>query len=81
MRTARSSSAATPRTRPGSCSGHAVVTTPYGASTTLVRSFEWSRLESGVVSVKFYAQGVGIVSEKDVAGGHESFELVSVRRP
>ena len=44
----------------------------------VVRSFEWTRLEPAVVSVKFYAPGIGIVKEKDVAGGNELFELVSV---
>jgi hypothetical protein len=44
-----------------------------------VRSFEWSRLEKNVVSLKFYAPGLGIVRERDVAGGNERFVLVSVR--
>ena len=46
-----------------------------------VRSLEWSRLEKGVVSVKIYGPHLGIVREKDLSGGSESFELVSVRRP
>ncbi|GCD88556.1 hypothetical protein [Nocardioides sp. LS1] len=49
--------------------------------TSVVRSFEWSRLEKGVVSVKYYAQGVGIVTEQDLAGGSEKFEAVSVTHP
>ncbi len=44
----------------------------------VVRSFEWTRLEPNVVSVKFYASGFGIVREQDVAGGTEKFELVAV---
>lgn len=44
----------------------------------VLRTFEWSRLEPGVMSTKLYAQGVGIVREHDVAGGHESFEVVAV---
>ena len=47
----------------------------------VVRSFEWSRLEPGVVSVKFYARGLGIVREQDLAGGDEVLDLVSVERP
>jgi hypothetical protein len=47
----------------------------------VVRSYEWSRLEKANVSVKFYAPGVGIIRERDVAGGSEIFDLVKVTRP
>lgn len=53
----------------------------YGTVHHVIRSLEWSRLESDVVSVKFYGPHLGIIREGDLAGGHESFELVSVRRP
>ena len=43
----------------------------------VVRSFEWTRLEPGVISQKLYAAGLGIVAEHDVAGGQETFWLVS----
>jgi hypothetical protein len=59
-------------------SNRAKVTTPAGAFTNVVRSYEWTRLEPNVVSLKFYAPGVGIVTERDVAGGTESLELVAV---
>lgn len=55
--------------------GH--VRTPYKSYRNVVRSYEWTRLEPGVVSVKFYAPGVGMVSERDVAGGSEKFYLAS----
>ena len=51
------------------------VTVPAGTYDHVVRSYEWTRLEPGVVSLKFYAPGVGIVAEKDIAGGHEQFRL------
>jgi hypothetical protein len=54
------------------------VAVPYGKLHHVVRSYEWSRLEPGVLSVKFYGRGLGIVREKDVAGGTEVFELVAV---
>jgi hypothetical protein len=54
-------------------------TVPYGTLHHVVRSFEWTRLEKKVVSLKFYAPGLGIVREKDLSGGDESFVLVSVR--
>ena len=44
----------------------------------VVRSFEWTRLEPHVVSVKFYAPHLGIVREQDVSGGTEFMELVAV---
>ena len=56
------------------------VRVPYGRVRHAVRAFEWSRLERGVVSQKVYGPGLGIVSERDVAGGHESFRLVSAHR-
>ena len=59
----------------------ASIRTPYRVFHRVVRSFEWTRLEPNVVSVKFYARGVGIVVEKDLAGGSEVFRLVSVTRP
>lgn len=54
------------------------VTVPAGTFRRVVRSYEWSRLEPDVLSLKLYAPGVGIVSERDVAGGRETFKLVSV---
>jgi hypothetical protein len=44
----------------------------------VVRSYEWTRLEPGVVSLKLYGPGLGIIREKDVAGGDELLELVKV---
>ena len=35
----------------------------------VVRSYEWTRLEPNVVSLKLYAPHLGIVAERDVAGG------------
>lgn len=56
----------------------ATTTVPYGTLHDVVRTFEWSRLEKDVVSTKLYAPGVGIVRERDVAGGDETFVLVAV---
>ena len=58
---------------------HGTLRTPYGKVDQVVRSYEWTRLEPNVVSVKFYAPGLGIVSERDVAGGTEDLMLVDVR--
>ncbi len=55
-------------------------TTPLRTFRHVVRSFEWTRLEPGVISMKLYARGVGIVKEKDLAGGDETFQVVAVRR-
>jgi len=59
---------------------NARVRVPYGHLRHVVRTFEWSRLEPHVVSVKFYGRGLGIVRERDVAGGNEVFVLVSFHR-
>jgi hypothetical protein len=53
---------------------------PAGRFRRVVRSYEWSRLEPGVLSLKLYAPGVGILKERDVSGGNERFVLVSVHR-
>lgn len=53
----------------------------YGRVHHVVRSLEWSRLEKGVVSVKLYGPHLGIIRERDLAGGSESLQLVSVTRP
>jgi hypothetical protein len=52
--------------------------TPYGTFGRAVRSFEWTRLEPGVVSEKYYAPHIGIVRERDLSGGSESFVLTGV---
>jgi len=53
--------------------------TPLRTFHHVVRTFEWTRLEPGVVSLKLYARGVGIVKERDLAGGNETFRVVAVR--
>jgi hypothetical protein len=55
-----------------------VAEVPYGKVDQAVRSYEWTRLEPGVVSLKLYGPGLGIVREKDAAGGNELLELVNV---
>ena len=54
------------------------VRVPYGRLDEVVRSYEWSRLEPGVVVLKQFAPGLGIVRERVVAGGVERLELVEV---
>ena len=57
------------------------VNTPGGPYTDIVRTLEWSRLEPRVISQKFYAAGLGIVEERDLAAGDEHFWVVSSRQP
>ena len=59
---------------------HGTLRVPYGKVHDVVRSYEWTRLEPGVVSLKLYAPHLGIVAERDVAGGNEDMELVAVHR-
>ena len=60
-------------------SRHERARVPYGRVTDVVRSYEWTRLEPNVTSVKLYAPHLGIVQEGDVAGGTEFLQLVAVR--
>ena len=55
------------------------VRVPYGRLDHVVRSYEWTRLEPNVVSLKLYAPHLGIVAERDVAGGDESLQMVAVK--
>jgi hypothetical protein len=57
------------------------VRVPYKRLDRIVKSFEWTRLEPDVMSMKLYAPGIGIVKERDVSGGTERFVLVGVSRP
>jgi hypothetical protein len=58
------------------------VHTPGGTFKDVVRTFEWGRLEPNIISQKFYAAGLGIVEERDVAGGgDEHFWVVSAHGP
>jgi hypothetical protein len=57
---------------------HGTVTVPFGTVNDVVRSYEWTRLEPNVVSLKLYAPHLGIVMEKDVAGGTEFMRLIAV---
>lgn len=56
------------------------VRVPHKKLSHVIRSFEWTRLEPDVISMKLYAPGLGIVKERDVAGGNERFVLVAASR-
>jgi len=49
---------------------------PSGSYDDVVRTYEWSRLEPGVIGLKFYAPGVGPIIDRELGG--ENFVLVSV---
>lgn len=52
--------------------------TPYARFKDVIHTLEWSPLEPDVVGEKFYAPGVGLIWERNLAGGFEFFELVEV---
>jgi hypothetical protein len=54
------------------------VTVPYGTVHRVLTSLEFARIEPNVVDQKVYAPGVGIVTEKALAGDQEVAKLVSV---
>jgi hypothetical protein len=56
------------------------VRVPYGRFDDVVRTYEWSRLEPRVVTMKQYAPDIGLVRERIVAGGVERLELIDVGR-
>ena len=51
---------------------------PYGSYPDAMVTLEWTPLEPDVLSEKVYAMGVGLISESDVKGGKDRFELVSI---
>lgn len=51
---------------------------PYGSFRPVVRTLEFSPLESKVVERKVYGRGVGVVSEHQLSAGHETLVLVRV---
>jgi hypothetical protein len=55
------------------------VTTPYRAFRTgVLRAREWTPLEAGVVSKKWYVRGIGVVREANTTGPKEELSLVRV---
>ncbi|HKE64865.1 MAG TPA: hypothetical protein VKB59_09485 [Micromonosporaceae bacterium] len=56
----------------------ASVTVPYGTVHDTLRSLEVTVLEANVVDEKIYAPGIGIVTERSLAGPTEVAELVKV---
>lgn len=57
------------------------VTVEYGSFDHVLVTKEWTPLEPGVVSNKYYARGVGLVMERLVEGGKERLELVQISKP
>jgi hypothetical protein len=55
-------------------------TVPAGTFHRVLRSLEFSPLEPAIVERKVYGRGVGIVSEQQLSGGHETLSLVHITR-
>lgn len=51
---------------------------PYGRFRPVVRTLEFSPLEPKVVERKVYGHGVGVISEHQLSGGHETLVLVKI---
>jgi hypothetical protein len=49
-----------------------------GGAKHLLRTLEFSPLEPSIVERKVYKPGVGVVSEQQLSGGHETLSLVKV---
>lgn len=57
------------------------LTVPYGRLHHVLRTMEWTPLEPDVIDQKYYAPGIGLVSEIAVAGDDEFAELVRFEIP
>jgi hypothetical protein len=53
---------------------------PYGTFTSVLRTAETNALEPGVRDNKYYARGVGTITELTVKGGNERLDLVDILR-
>ncbi len=58
----------------------ASVKVPAGTYRGALLTAEWTPLEPRVLGEKFYARGIGLVKELDVAGGNESLVLARIQR-
>lgn len=58
----------------------ATVKTPYGTFSNVLVMSEQSRLEPGILGLKFHAIGFGQIKESVPEGPHETLSLVSVTR-
>ena len=56
------------------------VTVPYGSFSDVLVMSEQTRLEPGVLGLKFHAIGIGQIKESVPEGPHETLSLVSVTR-
>ncbi|HJR45790.1 MAG TPA: hypothetical protein VJ927_09315 [Actinomycetota bacterium] len=54
---------------------------PLGAYDDVVHVLEWTPLEPRIVVEKFYAPGVGLLSETALSGGKENVELLEITKP
>jgi hypothetical protein len=59
----------------------ATVTVPYRRFADVLVMSEQTRLEPGVLGLKYHARGVGQIKESVAKGPHETLSLVSVRSP
>jgi hypothetical protein len=59
----------------------AKLTVPYGSFKNVLVMTERTRLEPGVVGLKYHARGFGQIKETVAEGPHETLSLVSVKRP
>jgi hypothetical protein len=54
---------------------------PSGTYQDVLITEDWTPLEPDVRETKFYAPGVGLIRERQTAGGSEAFELVAFEGP
>jgi len=75
-------------TSPGKIESHVVVLftngtakVPAGTFSSVLQTEEWTPFAPGILTVKAYVRGTGLVREAEIAGGDDVLELVKATRP
>jgi len=54
---------------------------PAGSYDDVLITEEWTPLEPGVIELKYYARGVGVIQEKGIFGSDEVVQLIRIKPP
>jgi uncharacterized membrane protein YkoI len=52
---------------------------PYGSFSNVLVTKDWTPLEPGLTEHKYYAKGVGLILEENIAGNSGTIELIEIR--
>jgi len=54
---------------------------PAGSFDDVLITEEWTPLEPGIIELKYYARGVGVIQEKGIFGSDEVVQLIRIKPP